>query len=211
MQTLEAARRPPSQTRRIDAGAREPQRSDPRHSNGQSKGGERLLGRLINVAQVLPELKPFLRGGYRATAAAWARTRGYHPPQLAHLARGSEAFRLWLGMLEAAHGSLRHNAGSHSIQRHPSPASRRARSLARPTPRGWTASAATLSCPRRRVKLEKGPSEPLQRNSKLRLASIKCKENFSLGVFVGAIRASMDFKSPSSKMFHEQRSENLSV
>ena len=28
------------------------------------KAAERLLGRLINVAQVLPELNPFLRGGY---------------------------------------------------------------------------------------------------------------------------------------------------
>ena len=58
------------------------------------KAAERLLGRLINIAQVLPELKPFLRGGYRATSAAWARRRGYHPHQLTHLARGSEQGRV---------------------------------------------------------------------------------------------------------------------
>lgn len=70
------------------------------------KAAERLLGRLNNIAQALPELKPFLRGGYRMVAAAWARRVGCHPPRPTHLARGSEAFQFWLSMLEAARGSL---------------------------------------------------------------------------------------------------------
>jgi hypothetical protein len=72
---------------------------------------KRLLGRLTNISQILPELKTFLRGGYRATEAAWARRAGLRAPAAQQLAAGSAAHTEWTQLLEVAEHVLTSNEG----------------------------------------------------------------------------------------------------
>ena len=79
------------------------------HSRADRRHTDRLLGRLINVAQVMPELSPFLRGGFRVLSAT-SRARLFTMETIP-LARGSTAFVLWTELLEAARYIMRHHDG----------------------------------------------------------------------------------------------------
>ena len=81
------------------------------HATADRKEAERLMGRLVNISQVAPELSTFLAGGYRATAAGWASRRGIRIPRLIKMRRDSLAHQAWLEMLSAARGFLEANEG----------------------------------------------------------------------------------------------------
>ena len=72
---------------------------------------KRLLGRLTNVSQVLPELRQYLRGGFRAAEASWARRAGVRTPEKQQLRAGSLAHTEWLQLLQVAEGLLTANEG----------------------------------------------------------------------------------------------------
>ena len=72
---------------------------------------QRLIGRLTNISQVLPELKPYLRGGYRATDTGWAKRAGVRAPDTQRLRAGSLAHSEWKELLEVADDLLTHNEG----------------------------------------------------------------------------------------------------
>ena len=82
-----------------------------RHAMADRREAERLLGRLVNISQVAPELSTFLSGGYRATAAGWAARRGIRIPRLIKMRHDSLAHQAWLEMLSAAKGFLEANEG----------------------------------------------------------------------------------------------------
>ena len=88
----------------LSAEARESRRANRRMA-------QRLLGRLVNVSQILPELKVFLRGGFRATDTSWARRAGLRPPEAQQLAAGSAAHTEWSTLLEVANHVLTVNEG----------------------------------------------------------------------------------------------------
>ena len=75
------------------------------------RSAERLVGRLCNISQALPEIKCHLGGGYAVTRASWvvggARRR---PPQL-QLRGGGPVQAEWLELLELADDVLDINEG----------------------------------------------------------------------------------------------------
>ena len=72
---------------------------------------ERLVGRLVNVSQIAPELKPYLSGGFRAITAGWCHKRGMRKPPFIKFKKGSEAHAAWLELLQAAGGIIEINDG----------------------------------------------------------------------------------------------------
>ena len=81
------------------------------HATATRHQAKRLIGRLTNVSQVLPELKQFLRGGYRATDAGWAQRAGVRVPDKQQLRPGSLAHAEWIQLLEVADDLLTTNEG----------------------------------------------------------------------------------------------------
>ena len=80
-------------------------------SRANRRSAQRLLGRLVNVSQILPELKTFLRGGFRATDSSWARRAGLRPPVAQRLAVGSAAHTEWITLLDVANHVITLNEG----------------------------------------------------------------------------------------------------
>ena len=77
----------------------------------ERKPAERLVGRLCNISQALPEIKCLLGGGYAITRSSWevggVRRR---PPKL-QLRRGGGVQTEWLELLELAEDVLEANEG----------------------------------------------------------------------------------------------------
>ena len=81
------------------------------YASAARRQAQRLIGRLTNVSQVLPELKPYLRGGYRATDTGWARRAGVRAPDTQQLRAGSLAHTEWKELLGVADDLLAQNEG----------------------------------------------------------------------------------------------------
>ncbi len=79
------------------------------HASASRRHTNRLLGQLANIAQVAPELTPFLSGGYRILADTYTRREGFQAPADIQLRRGSVSFVLWMRLLEVARYLLTHN------------------------------------------------------------------------------------------------------
>ena len=79
------------------------------------KEAESLVGKLLNISQVAPELKPFLAAGYRVTNSGFPTIKGgvkfLKRPRLISMKVGSDMNTLWLELLTAAEGMLLPNEG----------------------------------------------------------------------------------------------------
>ena len=82
-----------------------------REGKAMRRYAERLVGRLVNVSQIAPELKPYLSGGFRAITAGWCHKRGMRKPPFIKFKKGSEAHAAWLELLQAAGGIIEINDG----------------------------------------------------------------------------------------------------
>jgi hypothetical protein len=71
----------------------------------------RAVGRLCNVSQVVPELRPLLAGGYAVCEVAWDTRRGRCADADLSLAHGSPTHSAWVALLEAAPELLREHNG----------------------------------------------------------------------------------------------------
>ena len=71
----------------------------------------RLVGRLANLAQVAPELRGFLHGGYAVAEAAWPGGGGRRGHGHLHLRSGSPAHEGWLSLLSQAQTILGADTG----------------------------------------------------------------------------------------------------
>ena len=70
-----------------------------------------LVGRLSNISQILPELKPFLHAGYAVGSASWV-VRGIRRfPKSISFGPDTPIKRGWLQLLDAAESSLQRNEG----------------------------------------------------------------------------------------------------
>ena len=123
----------------LSAEAREARRANRRMA-------QRLLGRLVNVSQILPELKVFLRGGFRATDTSWARRAGLRPPEAQQLAAGSAAHIEWSTLLEVANHVLTVMRAFPSPPAACSDRPKKEPSSVRRTPAAMMASEVTCSC-----------------------------------------------------------------
>ena len=81
------------------------------HASAARRQALTFVGRLTNISQVLPELKPYLRGGYRATDTGWAKRAGVRAPDTQQLRAGSLAHTEWQQLLEVADDLLTQNEG----------------------------------------------------------------------------------------------------
>jgi len=72
----------------------------------------RLVGRICNISQVAPELRPLLRGGYAVVEAPTGGRRGGRPTALVTLAAGSLTHTGWLSLLRETPTILRSNLGA---------------------------------------------------------------------------------------------------
>ena len=81
------------------------------HASATRRQSQRLIGRLTNISQVMPELKPYLRGGFRATDTGWAKRAGLRAPEAQQLRAGSLAHTEWKQLLEVADDLLTLNEG----------------------------------------------------------------------------------------------------
>ena len=72
---------------------------------------ETLVGRLVNISQILPELKSVLHGGYAITKASWQAGGRRRRPRRMRLRTGSSAQTDWLGLLAVAAELLELNVG----------------------------------------------------------------------------------------------------
>eukprot|EP00965_Chrysotila_dentata_P144695 4779745-Pleurochrysis_carterae.AAC.1 len=78
------------------------------------KRARSLVGKLSNIAQVLPELKRVLRGGYAVTqapAAGSARGGWRRAGEWRQLRRGGRAEEDWVELLDVAEQLLEENEG----------------------------------------------------------------------------------------------------
>eukprot|EP00900_Chrysochromulina_parva_P005823 jgi/Chrpa1/15241/Chrysochromulina_OHIO_Genome00022542-RA len=72
---------------------------------------ETLVGRLVNISQILPELKSVLHGGYAITKASWQAGGRRRRLRRMRLRTGSSAQTDWLGLLAVAAELLELNVG----------------------------------------------------------------------------------------------------
>ncbi len=72
---------------------------------------ERITGKLCNMAQVLPELKPLLHGGYTILRASWIAGGARRWPRSMQLRGGGEVQAEWIELLDAADDLLDGNEG----------------------------------------------------------------------------------------------------
>lgn len=73
---------------------------------------ETLVGRLVNLSQVFPELKADLHGGYAVTQSAWSRrTRRRGGRAAQRLGQGTRAQEEWISLLDSAADLIDTNEG----------------------------------------------------------------------------------------------------
>ena len=77
----------------------------------ERKPAERLVGRLCNISQALPEIKCLLGGGYAVTRATWEVGGARRPPPRLQLRKGGGPQTEWLELLELAEDVLEANEG----------------------------------------------------------------------------------------------------
>ena len=70
-----------------------------------------LVGRLCNLSQIYPELRPLLHGGYAVTRATWRVHGRWHSPRRLTLAAGGKAQSDWCELLGVAAELLDENRG----------------------------------------------------------------------------------------------------
>jgi hypothetical protein len=70
-----------------------------------------VVGRLCNLTQIFPELKPFMHGGYRVSEGRWLEGRRERRASSLRLAKGSPAQGGWLELLHRAADAVQLNAG----------------------------------------------------------------------------------------------------
>ena len=71
----------------------------------------RLVGRLCNLSQIAPHLRPALHGGYSLTEASYSTAGGRRASPNLQLAPCGVRMADWLDMLDTAHAELSSNAG----------------------------------------------------------------------------------------------------
>ena len=80
--------------------------------SADQRRAETLVGRLVNLSQVFPELKSDLHGGYAVTESAWGRrTKRRGGKATLQLGRGSRAQEEWIALLGSADHLIDSNEG----------------------------------------------------------------------------------------------------
>ena len=145
----------------LDDVASQRERAQERHSASRADV-ERLVGRLVNLSQIYPEMSPYLHGGYRLFASR----KGFAPWRSSgediQLAPRARRTRDWLELLDFAEATLRDNDGVPLAPRALDSSSPRlaaaARSSQSPTPAATTAWAVTRSTRASRTPCGSSPS-----------------------------------------------------
>ena len=82
----------------------------------------RLVGRLSNISQVEPLIRPHMHGGYTVSEARWAGAGGQPDMGIMRMRVGSPAHIDWVALLTHSHSILTEDKrGSHGPEGHHTP------------------------------------------------------------------------------------------